>query len=439
MEVKMSLDSKVFGVFEGINTEDYILGLYYMEAESADILKKVEAIALEQSTGTWISVPEETEEIREKYSAKVLAVHEIPSYEDALPEEKIRKFIFLIGFPAVNINGQIPQLLTALYGNISMAGKLKLLDIFLPKSFVKKFKGPKFGIGGLRELTGIKDRPVIVAMFKPCVGMNPKTLGKLLFEMGAAGVDVIKDDELLADPEFCPVEERIDICMKACSKVRAETGRNVLYAVNITDNMDVMFKKAKAAVKAGANCLMVNAYTVGFSSMSALAEDSGINVPLLAHPDFAGAIFGSPNYGLTSSLVLGKLARLSGADMVIYPNYLGKVPMIKERVIRIAQELTSPFYNLKRVFPGPSAGMHPGVVDKLIDDFGMDVLIAAGGGIHGHPMGIAGGVRAFHQAIEAVKSKVPLKEVAKNNKELKLALEKWGTSEDVTRIFDLTK
>jgi 2,3-diketo-5-methylthiopentyl-1-phosphate enolase len=269
--------------------------------------------------------------------------------------------------------------------------------------------------------------------------MDPKTLGKLLFEMGAAGVDIIKDDELLADPKFCTVEERLNLCMKACEKVRSETGRNVLYAINITDNLDVMFKKAKAAIKAGANCLMVNTYTVSFSAMSALAEDSGINVPILAHPDFAGAMFGSPNYGLTSSLVLGKLARLSGADMVIYPSYFGKVPMVKERVIRIGQELTSPFYHLKRVFPGPSAGLHPGVVDKIMDDFGIDVLLAAGGGIHGHPMGIVGGVKAFHQAIEAVKSGVPLKEVAKDNKELKLAIEKWGTYEDTTRIFDLTK
>ncbi len=435
----MRLDPKVFSVFEGINSEDYILGLYYMEAESTDILKKVEAIALEQSTGTWVPVSEETPEIREKYSARVLAIHEIPDYEDALPEEKVRKFIFLIGFPVANINGQIPQLLTALYGNISMAGKIKLLDIFLPESFVKNFNGPKFGIEGLRELLGVQHRPVIVAMFKPCVGMEPKTLGKLLYEMGVGGVDIIKDDELLADPQFCPVEQRLDICLKACDKVHSETGRKVLYAINITDNLDVMFKKAKSAIKQGANCLMVNVYTVSFSAMSALAEDSQINVPILAHPDFAGALFGSPNYGLTSSLVLGKLARLSGADMVIYPSYFGKVPMVKERVIRIGQELTSPFYHLKRVFPGPSAGLHPGVIDKLMDDFGIDVLVGAGGGVHGHPMGISGGVKAFHQAIEAVKSGVPLKEAAKNNKELKLAIEKWGTFEDTSHIFDLTK
>ena len=436
----MGLDPNVFGIFEGINKEDYVLGLYYMEAESADILKKVEAIALEQSTGTWIAVPSETREIREKCAAKVLAVHELPSYEDALPEPPgTRKFIFLIGFPAANISRQIPQLLTTLYGNISMSGKIKLLDTFLPGSFVKNFKGPKFGIEGVRKLLGVKGRPVIVAVLKPCVGMDPKTLGKLLYELGTAGVDIIKDDELLADPEFCPVKERLDICLKACKKIRSETGCRVLYAVNITDNLDVMFKRAESAVKQGANCLMVNTYTVSFSAMSALAEDPRINVPVLAHPNFAGAIFGSPNYGLTSSLVLGKLARLSGADMVIYPSYFGKVPMVKERVIRIWQELTAPFYHLRRVFGAPSAGLHAGVVDKLMENFGNDVLLSAGGGIQGHPMGVSGGAKSFHQAIKAFQSKIPLKEAAKKNKELRAAIEKWGTSDDEGHIFDLTK
>ncbi|MFH1825484.1 MAG: 2,3-diketo-5-methylthiopentyl-1-phosphate enolase [Candidatus Firestonebacteria bacterium] len=434
------LDPKIFVGYEGIDKENYIIGLYLFEGESEDILKKVEAIALEQSTGTWMDVPKETEEIREKCVARVLGVYEIPQYEDALPKDvKERKILFLIGFPKDNINGQIPQMLTALYGNISMAGKLKLLDVFLPESFAKKFKGPKFGIEGIRKILNVYDRPILIAMFKPCVGLDPKTLGNLLYELGVGGVDIIKDDELLADPEFCKVEERLEECLKACEKVYKKTGRKVLYSINITDNFDKMFKKAKNAVKNGANCLMVNVYTVSFSALSVLAEDSEINVPILAHPDFAGAFFGSPQYGLSSNLVLGKLVRLSGADMVIYPSYFGKVPMVKERVIRIAQELTSPFYHLKRVFPGPSAGMHPGLVPQTIKDFGHDVILGAGGGIHAHPLGAISGAKAFHQAMDAVKKNIPLKEYAKKHKELKIAIEKWGMYEDKSNIYTLTK
>lgn len=433
------LDNKIFTVMEELDKENYIVGLYYVEAETTDILKKVEAIALEQSTGTWVNVPEETPEVREKCVAKVIGVYDLPHYEDEIPKDsKIRKFTFLIAFPLVNISRQLPQVLTALYGNISMAGKIKLLDIFFPESFVKNYKGPKFGIEGLRKLLNVKDRPLLVAMFKPCVGLKPKTLGRMLYELGAGGVDIIKDDELLADPTYCTVEDRLEECLKACNKVYKETGRKVLYSVNITDDLDRMMKKAKNAVKNGANCLMVNTYTVHYSTLSYLAEDPAINVPILTHPDFAGAIFGSPNYGLSSSLVLGKLARLAGSDMVIYPSYFGKVPMVKERVIRIAQELTSKFYHLKRVFPGPSAGMHPGLVPQMIDDFGIDLIIGAGGGIHAHPMGATAGAKAFHQAIDAVKKGIPLSSYAKKKKELKLALQKWGVYGE-KQIYTLTK
>ena len=421
------LDPKIFVDFESINTDDYVIGLYLLECETTDILKKVEAIALEQSTGTWVELPEETEEIRERSVARVLGVYEIPHYEDAIPKDvKERKFIFFIGFPAVNINQQIPQALTALYGNISMSGKLKLLDVILPKSFVKRYKGPKFGVEGIRKLLDVNGRPLMVAMFKPCIGMDAKSLGKMLFDLGSSGVDVIKDDELLADPDFCTVEDRVEECMKAVAKIKKETGRKVLYSVNITDEFDKMFKKAKAAVKAGANCLMVNVYTVSFSALSVLAEDPEINVPILAHPDFAGAFFGSPNYGVASNVILGKLVRVSGADMVIYPSYFGKVPMVKERVIRIAQELTSPYYHIKRAWPGPSAGMHAGLVPQIISDFGNDVIIGAGGGIHAHPMGLKAGVKAFHQAIEATHKKIPLREYAKSKKELQAAIDRFG-------------
>lgn len=436
----MSWDSVIFNVMESIDREKYVLALYYMEAKSEDILTKVESIALEQSTGTWVDVPEETQDIRQRHVARVLAVHEVPDYEDALPEDtSCRKFIFLLGFPVINLHGQLPQLLTAVYGNISMAGKLKLLDIYFPQSFVRKYKGPKFGIEGIRKILKIYDRPVLLAMFKPCVGMEPKTLGKVLFELGTAGLDIIKDDELLADPDFCPVEERLEICMKMIEKVYKETGRRMLYAINITDNFDKMFTKARKAIAAGANCLMVNTYTVSYAAMSALAEDNKINVPILCHPDFAGAMFSSPYYGLTSSLVLGKLPRLAGADMVIYPSHFGKVPMVRERVIRIAQELAAPLYHLKSVFPGPSAGMHPGLVEQLIKEFGNDLLIGAGGGINAHPQGPKAGVKAFLQAIEAVQKNIPLKTMAKKHKELATAIQKWGVFEEGKANYSLIK
>lgn len=429
--MKRSYDPTVFTNIEGIDPEEYLICTYYMETATSDLLRRAEAVVLEQTTGTWVEVPEETEEVRRRHAGRVLGVHELPGYEDFLPEGVgERKFIFEVAYPISNIGGQIPELLTTLLGNISMAGKLKLLDVRFPAKFVKGFGGPKFGVGGVRDMLKVHDRPLICAMIKPCVGIPPKTVAKLFYDLAVAGVDVVKDDELLADPKFCSFEDRLKECMGVEEKVYRETGRHTLYAINVTDSPQRMIEKAERAVERGANTLMVNTFAVGLPALSALAENPKIKVPLLSHPAFSGVLFEDPYRGMSSDLVLGKLNRLAGADMMIYPSPYGKVRLLKERCIRVAQVLTSPFHHLKPVFPGPSAGIHPGHVPNLVGDFGDDLIIGAGGGIHGHPDGPRAGVKAFYQALTAFKENVPLNEAAKDHPELRVALAKWGVFDE---------
>lgn len=423
----MLYDPQVFNIYEGLNRENFIIALYYMEAESRDLLLRSAAIAVEQSTGTWTAVPEETWDVKEQSLARVIGVHEVPDYEDRVPPDvKTRKFLVQIAYPTININGQIPELLTTLFGNVSMIGRFKLMDVQFPKSFVENFPGPRFGIEGVRKLLDVHGRPLLVGMYKPCVGAPPATLGKMFFEMALGGVDVVKDDELLADPTFCSVEARLEASLKAKERAKKETGREVLYVVNITDSPSKMYKKARKVIEMGGNGLMVNTFTVGYAALADLASDPAITVPIMTHPAFAGSYYEAPLNGVASNLVLGKLPRLAGSDMIIYPSPYGKVPLVRERAVRVAHELACPFYHLKRTFPGPAAGMHPGLVPQLIEDYGVDVLFGAGGGIHGHPQGTIAGCRAIHQAFEASIAGIPLREAAEKHKELKAALDCWG-------------
>jgi len=435
-------DPLMFQSFEGIDRDKFMLALFSMKARTSDALDLAQALVIEQTTGTWTAVPEETREVKERSMGRVLGVYEMPDWEREIPAEAAageRNLIILAAFPVININGQFPEMLTVLYGNISMIGKLKLLDVFLPPSLLGAFKGPKFGVEGVRKLLGVGERPVLCAMYKPCVGALPEALGKMAYELALGGIDVIKDDELLADPDFCRMDARIEVSEKAIERARKETGRKVLYTVNVTDRPDVMFEKARKAVKLGASALMVNVYSVGYGAMQAIAEDPAITVPVLGHPSFAGTFFESPEYGLTSNLVLGKFARLSGVDMIIYPSPYGKVPLMRERAIRVAQELTGPMGHLKRVFPGPAAGMHPGTVAISMRDFGRDLIIGAGGGIHGHPGGAVAGGKAFHQAIEAAMKGEPAAEAARKHPELKAALDKWGDASEGKAIYSLLR
>ncbi|MET3292686.1 UNVERIFIED_CONTAM: ribulose 1,5-bisphosphate carboxylase large subunit-like protein [Brevibacillus sp. OAP136] len=134
----------------------------------------------------------------------------------------------------------------------------------------------------------------------------------------------------------------------------------------------------------------------------------------------------SPDYGIATPLLLGKLMRLAGADLVLFPSPYGNVALDKTEALQLSQNLLDPSVTLKRPFPVPSAGIHPGLVPQLFADFGVDQVVNAGGGIHGHPGGATAGAKAFVDAIAASVEGRTLAEAAQNSEELSLALAKWG-------------
>lgn len=413
---------------DGVDYDEYLIATYLASfpAEMPIPLLSM-ALAVEQSTGTWVAVPGETPEVRRHHVAKVLGVYEVPDYEFVVPPSvETRNWIIQVAYPQVNIGSQIPMLLTSVVGNISMGGNIKLLDIRFPEKFVAGFTGPKFGIAGIREVLGIPNRPLLNNMIKPCTGY-PLEVGADLFRQAAmGGCDIIKDDELIADASFNSVEGRVKRYMEIERQVYEETGEHTLYTVNITDKLPKVFDNAKRAVELGCNALMVNYLAVGLPVLQALAEDPSINVPILAHMDVAGAMYMSPLHGMSSHIVLGKLPRLAGADVVVIPAPYGKAPVIPDKFKNVAKNLTFPLYHLKPTFPMPSGGITPSMVPKAIADLGNDIVIGSGGGIHAHPQGPIAGGKAFRQAIDATVNGIPLEEYAKEHPELEVVLEQWA-------------
>lgn len=174
--------------------------------------------------------------------------------------------------------------------------------------------------------------------------------------------------------------------------------------------------------------LLFNVFAYGLDVLQGLREDDDISIPIMAHPAFSGAMTPSEFYGVGNPLLLGKLLRMAGADFSLFPSPYGSVALAKEEALGIADELTKeePF---KRTFPVPSAGIHPGLVPLLIHDFGIDSVINAGGGVHGHPDGAAGGGKAFRAAIDATLARRPLQVAVKENEPLQKAIALWGVHE----------
>jgi 2,3-diketo-5-methylthiopentyl-1-phosphate enolase len=423
----MDLEALPLALPDGIDYDDFIVGTYMVSfPKHINIPKLAPALAIEQSTGTWVAVPGETPEVRKKHVAKVVGVYEIPDYEWVVPADvQDRNYVVQVAFPTVNIESQIPMLLTAVVGNISMAGRLKLLDMRFPEEFVAGFSGPKFGIPGVRKLLGVKGRPLLNNMIKPCTGYSCEVGTELFRQAALGGADIVKDDELLANMSFNTVRERVEAYMEAERQVYEETGEHTLYTVNVSDEIPKVFENAKRAVELGANAIMVNYLAVGFPVLRALAEDPQIDVPILGHMDLAGAFYQSPYHGITSHIVLGKLPRLAGADIAVYPAPYGKASFLPEKFQAVAKNLTFPLYQLKPTFPMPSGGITPAMVPQVMQDLGSEIVIGTGGGIHAHPSGPVAGAKAFRQAIDATLQGRTLDTAAKEHEELRIALEEW--------------
>lgn len=412
---------------ESLEQDDFIVGYYLLEASpERDVIKLAEALAAEASTGTWIKVPTETPEIREKYQAKVLGVYEVPTSNDT------KDAFVVIAHPVVNFNASpsIPMVLSGVAGNLfsTKPAKVKLVDITFPKSFINEFKGPKFGIEGLRKLLNVFDRPFVAGILKPKIGMGPDRVAETVYELALGGADLVKDDEMQSDPKYCPRMDRLYAAMEKLDKAKSETGKSCLYALNITDKVDKILEIADKAVDAGANCLLVNYITAGFDAVRMLAEDPSINIPLLAHPTMARAIVRPDFIGMNYSVVK-KFVRLSGADITILSSAYGKMYQPLREYFWSIHALRDPLYGLKPTLPALSGGVYPGLATQHVRDAGIDIMMIAGGGVIGHPSGIRAGMKAMLQAAEAVARGIPLKEAAKKCRELDEAIKTWGVYE----------
>jgi 2,3-diketo-5-methylthiopentyl-1-phosphate enolase len=401
----------------------YCRATYRCYDEKADFGKKALGIAVGLTVGSWTDLPEARKAEMEKHLGKVVSVTEVRAAESPTGE---RYADIVIDYPDVNFSRDIPALLVTVFGKLSMDGRIKLIDLDFSDEFLSAFPGPKFGVEGVRERLGVHNRPLLMSIFKSVIGHDLPNLREQFLRQALGGVDLIKDDEILFENPLTPLEKRVETCMAAAAEAKKTTGQELLYAVNLTGPTFELADNAKRAIKAGANALLFNVLAYGFDALAELARDPEINVPIAAHPAMAGAIYPSPHYGIAAPLLLGKLMRLAGADLVLFPSPYGSVVMPKEETKAIKDALTDSGLPLKASLPVPSAGIHPGLVPLIHRDFGLDVVVNAGGGIHGHPLGTAAGGRAFRQAIDAVLAGEHLSEAAKRHDELRAAVEAWG-------------
>ncbi|MDO8587746.1 MAG: RuBisCO large subunit C-terminal-like domain-containing protein, partial [Armatimonadota bacterium] len=292
-----------------------------------------------------------------------------------------------------------------------------------PKNLLKDFKGPKFGVPGVRELLNVPERPLSLHIIKPKMGMTPEQVANQVYQTAIGGADMCKDDEMTSDVCNSFYLDRLKPVLEATKRAEDKTGRKMIYFLSVTDEPSRAVERAYRAVEAGATGLLL-AYSQGLATLRKIAEDPSINVPILWHGSHMIAAEKSISWP-----VYAKLARICGADFMLTPTMWSSIPMVSmEEGIRTSQVKLAPLGHIKPMWPMPCAGVYPGLAPVLIGEYGPDICIPAGGGMLGHPDGYTAGAQAWQQAIAAAMSDENLIDYAKRpeNQALRHAIEKWG-------------
>ena len=340
--------------------------------------------------------------------------------------------------------GSVPQLLSSFAGNIfgmKAVNNLRLEDITIPKVMLNSFRGPEYGIHGIRKLFKINKRPLTATVPKPKVGMTTEEHCDYADEIWRGGVDFLKDDENLTNQKFNRFDTRARRCFKIRDRVEMEIGERKGYFINVTAETNEMLRRARLVRDLGGEYVMIDVLTAGFSGFQTLREFChDYKMAIHIHRAMHATMTRNPRHGI-SMLSLAKFVRLVGGDSLHIGTVIGKLAGKKDEVLMLEHEieheiepcfktkehvLNQNWHDIKPMFAVSSGGLHPGLIPQVMHMLGNNIVLQLGGGIHGHPLGSKSGAIALRHAIDSVMHNIPLTEYAKKSSELSMALEKWG-------------
>jgi len=410
-----------------------IKATYWIET-AQPVEKAAGALAGEQSCGTFVSVPGETQELKEKHAAQVQSIEileevgapSLPGAYSAKNKSTYTRAKIEVTWPLANVGVNISNLMATVAGNLfelhPFSG-LRLTDVEIPEAYYSKYKGPQFGLDGTRKLTNVFDSPIIGTIIKPSVGLTPEQTAaqtKLLIE---AGLDFLKDDELMGDPPHCPFEKRVDAVMDVINRHADATGKKAMYAFNLSGDVDDMAYRHDYVLKRGGTCIMVSLNWIGLSALVKLRAHA--QLPIHGHRTGWGLMNRSPHIGIDFT-AYQKIWRLAGADQLHTNGLRNKFCEADASVIKSIKACQHYEHGMQ-VMPVVSSGQWAGqAVDTYQAIGNPHLMYVCGGGIVAHPGGMAAGVESIKQAWQAALRGQSLASFATSHTELKQAIEFFG-------------
>lgn len=410
------------------------IAAHYLIETATDVRRAAEVMAGEQSSGTFVAVPGETPELTARAGAQIVGLEmlepvdepSLPGAKPAAAGEKYQRARVTLSWPIENMGPSLPNLVATVAGNLfelQQFSGLRLLDLELPAPFFSAYQGPQFGVGGTRALSGVASGPLIGTIIKPSVGFGPEETAGLVKILCEGGIDFIKDDELQANGPNCPFVDRVDAVMAVINDHADKTGKKVMFAFNVTGDLDEMKRHHDLVLAKGGTCVMASLNSVGLVGMIELRRHA--QLPIHAHRNGWGYLSRHPMLGW-SYVAWQKIWRLAGADHMHVNGLRNKFSEDDDSVIASARSCLSPMSEQSACIAMPvfSSGQ---TVSQPPDTYAalrsLDLIYAAGGGVVAHPDGVGAGVQSLRESWTATVAGIPLGTYAKDHPALALALE----------------
>lgn len=360
---------------------DRIVAVYEVPGPAARAAQLGGAIAFEETVEVPLDFPL-TSDIRDGIVGRVGPVEPTSG----------GKFRVEVDFPAALAAGRLGTLLNLVFGNASLWPEVRLLDLRLPDSFLASFRGPNWGIHGLRRLLKAEERPLLATALKP-MGSTDDELAAAAAAFARGGGDIVKDDQNLVDATRTDFERRVSRIAAAVARENARSGRTCLYFPHLSAPQEELEDRLRFVLGRGLKGVLICPAIVGLDTMRSLAEKR--RAVFMAHPAYSGALYAERSHGLEHSLYLGSLMRLAGADITVFPNAGGRFSFTPEECRAIAARARAPLGRLLPAWPAPGGGMRLDDTAAMARDFGPDTIWLVGGSLLMHPGGPQAGARDF--------------------------------------------
>ncbi|MEL6819609.1 MAG: RuBisCO large subunit C-terminal-like domain-containing protein [Pseudomonadota bacterium] len=294
---------------------------------------------------------------------------------------------------------ELIQLLNVVFGNSSIQQGIAVEGFKPGPVITERFRGARFGVDGLRKLTGTKRGGLISPVIKP-QGSSAAELANIASCCVAGGADIIKDDHGLTNQTMAPFADRLKIVGDAVHEANAKHGRSALYFINISGWSGNPMDEAFQAKEAGVGGVLIMPGLLGYVLAHRLSSDREFGLPIMTHPSFTGPFVLNAETGMSHAMMYGTVQRLMGSDISVFPNVGGRFGFSREECLSIADACRNPKGIGQPIMPSPGGGMSVDRAADMVEMYGEDVVYLIGGSLLRAGDEIGDAVKAMRDAVD---------------------------------------